>query len=427
MKINSDIYNHLSIGLMPKKRSTTHKSSALKEIYTDMARYNNKSPLYIVSLSDAKQSHMIQIKEAAITLQDVSDSFSDASSAVYDKKILHSSNEGILSGAFRSNRHTDLPDELRIEITGLAGEQSNVGHYVDADQRAIPAGSYAFDITTPSASAHFGLTVSKSDNNQTILDTIAKYINNRGIDINASILQEGNDIALMLSSAKTGIPNTTDGLYFTIADATDSAKTDTESFVDAFGLNTVRTRPTNSVFSINGEEHVSTSNHISINQTIELDFHKASKDPVTVQFLPDTEVAADAAKQFLDAYNSLVDLAAASGETQIGSRNLSNDISRIVSNHKEQLEAVGITSDENGHLVTDEASFATGIKDGQFAALFADTGSFKKDIASVSKRLSLDPIAYINKIMVSYPNAKNKYGISYTQSAYSGMMYNNYA
>lgn len=426
MHIGSDIYNHLSMGLLPKKRNTTHKSSALKEVYTDMARYNNKSPLYIVSLSDAKQSHMIQIKEAAITLQDVSDSFSDASSAVYDKKILHSSNEGVLSGAFRSNRHTDLPDELQIEVTGLAGEQSNVGHYVDAHQRAIPAGSYAFDIITPSASAHFGLTVSTSDNNQTILDTIAKYINNREIGINASILQEGNDIALMLSSVKSGIPNTADGLHFTIVDTVDIDKTDTESFVDAFGLNNVSTQPTNSVFSINGEKHVSSSNHISINQTIELDFHKISEEPVIVRFLPDTEVAKDTAKQFLDAYNSLVDLATASGETQIGSRNLSNDISRIVSKHKEQLEAVGITSDENGHLIADETLFATGIKEGQFAALFADTGSFKNDITSVSKRLSLDPIAYINKIMVSYPNTKNKYGISYTQSAYSGMMYNNY-
>ena len=56
MQIGSAVYNHLSMELSPKKRNTTHKSSALKEVYTNMARYNKQSPLFMFSLSDTKQA-----------------------------------------------------------------------------------------------------------------------------------------------------------------------------------------------------------------------------------------------------------------------------------------------------------------------------------------------------------------------------------
>ena len=106
MQIGSAVYNHLSMELSPKKRNTTHKSSALKEVYTNMARYNKQSPLFILSLSHTKQARMINIKEAAISLQDVSESFQDASSAIYSKKVIFSENEDIISGGFRSHKQT---------------------------------------------------------------------------------------------------------------------------------------------------------------------------------------------------------------------------------------------------------------------------------------------------------------------------------
>ena len=42
-------------------------------------------------------------------------------------------------------------------------------------------------------------------------------------------------------------------------------------------------------------------------------------------------------------------------------------------------------------------------------------------------RLTLDPLAYIDRLIVTYPNAKEKQTATYTQSVYSGLMYNNYA
>ena len=77
MLVNNNIYNHLSTQLVPQKRNTTHKSSELKAVYSNMAKLNKQSPLYLVSLSEQKQEHIIDIKESALTLKDVADSFSD--------------------------------------------------------------------------------------------------------------------------------------------------------------------------------------------------------------------------------------------------------------------------------------------------------------------------------------------------------------
>lgn len=422
MQIGSAVYNHLSMELSPKKRNTTHKSSALKEVYTNMARYNKQSPLFMLSLSDTKQARMINIKEAAISLQDVSESFQDASSAIYSKKVIFSENEDIVSGGFRSHKQTELPSELLIRIDSLATEQSNVGNYVSSQHSDLFPGVYGFDIETTHAKAHFALTVEPNDTNETIFNTLSTYINNRSIDVNASVLHENNLVALMLSSTATGETNEDGNLQFSLSDTTSGM-----GIVAAYGLNNVSITPTNSRFTINGEEHTSSSNHISINQAIELDFHATSEKPVSVRFLADSTVAKEQAEQFIEAYNSLVRLSEKDTDTRIGSRNLYNDISRITASHKEEFAKVGLSIDDKGLILTEEPLFSESIENGSFSSLFCDSSTIKKDITLVTRRLSLDPMAYINKTMVSYPDTTNKSGTTYTQSNYSGLMFNNYA
>ena len=88
MQITSEVYNYLSHTAMPKKRTTAHKSSELRAVYNNMAKYNKSLPLYKFSLSAEKQDRVINIKEAALTLKDVAQSFNDKESDVYSKKML---------------------------------------------------------------------------------------------------------------------------------------------------------------------------------------------------------------------------------------------------------------------------------------------------------------------------------------------------
>lgn len=423
MQVNTNVYNYLSTTLVPKKRNTTHKSSELKEVYTSMARYNKNSPLFLLSMSDTKQSHMINIKEAALTLKDVADSFANPESSIYQKKMLHSNDEDSVSGGFRPNANQEsLPDELSIDIHSLATEQVNIGEYLDSRNHEIRPGKYSFVMNTLSDSVPFNVNVSGDENTMDVQQKVASLINNRNLGVTASVLTDGASSALMLSSNMTGNPGTPDGLHFSFGKSGES-----RDLISELGLNNVSTYPTNSEFSINGGTHSSSSNHISINQMIELDFHKPTDKPVTISFVPDSENAFEQINAFVDAYNGLVDLASKEGKNNVGSRNLFNDISSIVKKHQSELSSAGLVIGADNRLQKDETLLAESVQSGEFADLFKDLSSFRTDIDKTTTRLTLDPMAYVNKLLVTYPNTKNKYNNTYTQSLYSGLMYNNYA
>lgn len=424
MRIEGSIYNYLSTSLIPKKRNQTHKSSELKEVYNSMARYNKNSPLYLVSLSENKQSYIINIKEAAHTLQDVAYSFSDNESNVYSKKTLKSGNNSAISGTIKSEDYGDLPDVMDFKLSSLAKEQVNIGKYIPSNSKSFSDSTHNFTIHTLSNDSNFSISVNHDDTNLDIQNKISDYINNRNIGIRASVLKEGSDSALMLSSTDTGNPGSTDGLYFSF-EASDADF----NMVNYLGLNNISTSPSNALFSINGEQHESSTNHISINQAIELDFHKPTEDTIKISLVPDTTVAMEQIDSFIDAYNSLVDLASNEDTSKPGTRNLLSDISGIVSKHKSELDYAGLSIDQNNHIVKDTERLSESLYNGDFSQLFNGISSFREDIGKTTARLTLDPMAYINKLIVTYPNPSDKIRSStpYTKSLYSGLIYNNYA
>ena len=77
-------------------------------------------------------------------------------------------------------------------------------------------------------------------------------------------------------------------------------------------------------------------------------------------------------------------------------------------------------------LPCDEA-IEEGISNGTFQELFCSSDEISNDIVASTNRLTLDPASYINKILVTYPNSNVKNSETYSNSIYSGLMYNNYA
>ncbi len=420
MKVSNNIYNHLSTELVPKKRNTIHKSSELKAVYSSMSKYNKNSPLYLVSLSDKKQEHIIDIKESAITLRDTTLSFSDPESSVYSQKQVHSDHPSVITGDFKRQPGPDLPGYLELTVDALATEQVNIGSYLSTDGETVPPGNYRFSLFTGDSQYRFNLAVSEGDTNYSIQNKFAESVNGRDMGVTATILTEGDSSALMLTSKETGLPESGEALRFRLSDASED-----RSFVEAFGLNQVSVPPANAEFSVNGEAHVSTSNHISINQTVELDFHSVSDEPVNISFVPDTGVLRDQLSGFIEAYNNLVTLAEHEGPATIGSRSLSSDISGILKGHREALSAAGIEVSDDGRLYTPEQSGSVHV--GELMELFEADSDFVSEISKATERLTLDPMAYINKLIVTYPNKEEKTSATYTQSMYSGMMFNNYA
>lgn len=421
MKINSNVYNHLNANTVPKKRTNTHKSDQLKAIYTKMAQYNKSSPLYLLSMSDNKQEQIINIKEAALSLRYSIQNFSNPEDDMYAKKVFSSADNSVVSGSLKKQGAANIPESLDIEIHSLASEQVNLSKYVKSNEFSLVPKEHRFTLDTLNSSSHFGITVDKGDTNYDIQSKLVNYINNRNVGVNASLIKDGANSAIMFTSADTGKPATDDGLLFTF-----TAEGAGQNLVNVFELNNVNSAPTNSRFSINGDEHISSSNHISINQAIELDFHKVSTAPVRVGLATDSSQALEQLNGFTSAYNGLLDISD-NEKSQIGTRSLSTDISGILTKYKASMEQIGIRTLDDGRLSVDKDAVVSSLLTGEFTSFFKNTEQLAEDIDNATNRLVLDPIAYVDKTIVSYPNVTNKLNNTYTQSLYSGLMYNNYA
>jgi flagellar hook-associated protein 2 len=400
----------------------THKSSDLKAVYSNMAKYNRNSPLYLMDFSESKQSYIINIKEAAITLKDTADIFSDADNSLYASRNFRSDDDEAVSGSIKSGDMSNLPEGFEITVDKLATEQVNVGEYLKADGNDFSPRKHSFTMETAGGSSNFSVNVASGDSNLTVQQKVADVINNRNAGVTASIINAGSENALMISSDDTGASGTSDGLQFSFTGAASG-----QNMVNILGLNNVSTKASNSEFSINGEAHTSASNHIAINHIVELDFHKTTDNAVNISFVPDTSVAKEQVDAFVSAYNALVDLSKNEGTINLGTRSLARDIKGIAANHTDELSTLGITIDEDGKMQTDDTVISHNLENGSFDALFSDISDFKNDMVKATNRLTIDPMAYVNKLIVTYPNKANKFDTPYTQSLYSGLIYNNYA
>ena len=111
----SQVYNYLNHDLVPKRRTRTHKASELKAVYNSISKYNQSSPLYLVSLSESRQEHMIDIKEQALTLRDITDQLANPDSELYTKKQIFTDNPDAVSGSFRAHASGELPDHMTLQ------------------------------------------------------------------------------------------------------------------------------------------------------------------------------------------------------------------------------------------------------------------------------------------------------------------------
>lgn len=421
MRINSNVYNYLSSNLVPKKRETTHKTSELREVSSNITKYNQNSPLYIISRSNSNQERMINIKESALSLIDAVQSFSNPDGQVYSQRVFQSEDDNYISGAFRSQNVDSLPDKLSVNVEQLATNQVNVGNYLPGSESSIPPGNYTFSLIDQKKTSNFSVNIGPEDTNIDIQTKLATYINNRELGVTATIQTKDNANAMVISSDKTGVPPTVNNLYFVFADIDND-----NGISNILGLNKLEQAPGDSVFTINGDQHSSSTNHISINQLVELDFHKPTNGELEINFAPDTSYAKKQIDMFVDAYNTLVELSN-SNSRDFGNRNLSIDVAKITAKHKEEFKSIGIDFDENGYMTKDDIVIKEGIESGRFMELFCDSDEIATDITAATNRLTLDPASYINKILVTYPNSKVNNQETYTNSIYSGLMYNNYA
>lgn len=409
-------------------RYDSHKKSDLRKVYNQIVKSNKDSPLYkIPNMEDAKR-HAIDIKESAKSIQNVVASLADRYGAFEDsfqKKVAVSSDDEEVGVTYIGDGSEDNNTEnFSISVKELAAPQTNVGNYLKDTYHSLPTGSYSFDLNTGSGSYEFQYNVSLEESNLDILTKLANLVNSSDLGITAELRSDGNgSSALALTSSQTGLSENETSL-FTIAPNASAASIEA---MDVLGINKITEPAHNSSFTLNGTEHSSYSNTFSINNAFELTLKKPGIESVTIGFKPNTDAIADNIQTLVDAYNSILSTAHSLSDSNVSAgKRLFNDMVSVSRGQQGSLQYIGLMSSEDGTLHIDKDILAQAVTQERAPQTFETLSKFRDSIGQKAERVAINPMNYVNKVVVAYKNPGHNFATPYISSIYSGMMLDEY-
>ena len=131
-------------------------------------------------------------------------------------------------------------------------------------------------------------------------------------------------------------------------------------------------------------------------------------------------------KNLAGSFNSLYDLAKKQEEREDTNHKLLQDLNYITKRYRHVLDSSGLTVQENGYLKPDEALVTQAVEDGSLENNKEEFKSFRNTLLRQIHMISLNPMEYVKKTMISYPNPIKGNSNPYQTSIYTGMIFNGY-
>lgn len=463
----------------PATKSDTHKKSELRSVYNNIVKISKKSPLYKVSVSENIQKFAIDLKENARTLStdannlfekslesEKSQKYVSDNENVVQVKTLDTSNDintndtnandininntntndinindtnidlTVSSNADITNPDPDsdnisdtksvntaFASHYNIEVLNLATPQINTSDYLNNDDLDIPKGAHSFEVNVGDSAYEFRFNATKDDTNKTVLEKLSRLINRSNIGLTSKMLYSGNNSALEITSNATGL-----GFTPEIFSITPGENSPYDKVVSKLGLNNVSSYPTNANFLLNGMEKTTSSNTFTIGKSLEITLNGISKkgQATSISLNDDLDSVISSINDMISSYNNLLDLSNNSNEGSDDAAILNKEIHKTTRQYASNLENIGITINENGKMTFDEALFIQTANEDDLDKSLASLNSFRQAIVSRADDISINPMKYVDKVMISYPNPVHSFANPYMTSIYTGMMFNGY-
>ena len=410
----------------PATRSDTHKKSELRNIYNTIVKISKKSPIYKVDVSENIQRYAIDLKENARFIKSKTDLFFNDSDNGIRKKLI-SSDEDVLSINYMGIPESEQNDSIlsyEFQVDALAKPQVNTGNFLKSNGTSISTGNHAFEVDIGDYSYEFQFSVQPEDTNKSVQEKLARLINRSDIGLTAQVItNDANKSALKLTSDKTG--TAFNGTIFSVINTHEQLDDNT---IDRLGLNNVSQMSSNAEFRINGVNRTSASNTFTINKNLEVTLKGISREdnPSHIKYQDDIISIIDSIKGMADSYNNIVDLANKTTRESDQTHSLQKEIRRMTERYKNDLESIGLNITEEGYLNFDESLILQSAGEGTISESLNHLREFKNGLAAKADDISINPMKYVKKVMISYPNPKKSFANPYVTSIYSGMMYNGY-
>lgn len=405
-------------------RYDTHKKSELRSVYNRMLKTNKDSPLYKIKRSEDVPRFLIDIKENARKVKNVVASLSDGDGleSSFQKKVAVSSDDGIVTASYVGGHADDNSlQNFDLEVRQLASPQTNLGNFLKDNSLDLLPGDYSFNLSTTVNSYEFQYTVKGDDTNLSVLNKLSRLINNSRIELSAEVISdESGSSALKISSKQTGIRDGEDQLF----DITPTTTAGSIQAMDTLGFYQVSSPAANSSFILNGKEHSSYANTFTINNMFELTLKGISPEniPAKIGFKTSIDAVADNLQELVDAYNGFIETGERYSSNQLGNQ-LLHDLKDVSLSYENDLESVGMVIDKNGEISIDRDLLSDALDTDKPSETFSVLNAFKNSLLAKADNASINPIKYVDKIVVTYKRPGTNFISPYSASVYAGMMF----
>lgn len=411
----------------PSNKNDAHKKSELRNTYNSIVKSNKDTPLYkILDGGNAKQ-FAIDIKAQAHNLRNVVSSLSENGEGIesaFDKRIASSSDESVVIAEYVGDESNDTPAQssFKLEVKQLATPQENMGNMLKRAGKNFKPGSYSFDLNTTATSYEFQFNVNDDDTNEEVLNKIRKLVNNANIGLNAELVSDQKNLskALKLSSKQTGLGDGEDYLF----NVTPGEDQESKQAMKLLGIDNISSPAENSSFLLNGVQRNSYSNTFTVNNTFSITLNGVSEPgtSATVGFKPSTTAVADNIEKLIAAYNGIINTANQYSGTQESSSKLLKEVSASARSFKNDLSGIGLEINDDSSISIDRDKLERSISSEGAENTFKTLNRFRDSLGKKADQASINPMNYVNKIMVEYKNPGHTFATPYISSLYSGMM-----
>ncbi len=421
-----NVYNYLTSNYVPRATSKydVHKKSELRDLVSEILESNRKSPLFLVKLSEHKQDYALDLKETAIATEAALTSMhEDGIKSVFALREAYSEDEKSVAAKV-VNQNVDLPMEFDLQVKGLAKSQRNTGMEYFTNSKGLPEGIYGFRLQSGEGQYDFQYRIRKEDTQGNIMEGLSSFINKADAGVKAMVdYSSGNGKASMvLTAVETGTAQA-----FTLQDT--ATASDGRGIVSYYNLNHMDRAAEDAVAVINGQEKTSHSNSFLLNRAVNISLHKTTDNAVHISYRPDADKILKGIRDIIHDYNQLMDKTNIYAHQTGYISRLAAELRGVVTPFINELEASGITMSGEGKLVMAETLAYDSALQGDMEDLFdhKKAGSFASRFLTKAHEIKLNPMEYVEKIMVAYPDtSKPAEGYAYITSKYSGMLFSSY-
>lgn len=175
--------------------------------------------------------------------------------------------------------------------------------------------------------------------------------------------------------------------------------------MQTLGIDCVTQTASNSSFLLNGTEHASLSNTFTVNNAFELTLNKPSSqaNPVQIGFKTTADSIVDNVQSLVNVYNNLIQLSYRYDSTQEADK-LRRDFTQVVKPYYNEFESYGLKLLDDGAIKVDTHLLTDAVTSADAKECFATLNKFKNDLGTTAGTVSVDPLNYASKTMITYKN-----------------------